>query len=68
MFPIGLVLQNKPIRRPGTTPSMCGDDDDSSSVTAAGRRSLKKSLEAKVMMGAPKQALTAIFREGLCAV
>ena len=29
--------------------------DDSSSVTAAGRRSLKKSLEAKVAMGIPEK-------------
>mgnify|MGYP005985939073 CR=1 FL=1 len=57
---IEVLLRNKPIHRPGTTPmgflvcaAMMGD---SSSVTAAGRRSLKKILEAEVAMGVPEQA------------
>ena len=53
------MLLNKPIRRPGTTPMGFLEDvlvctammGDSSSVTAAGRHSLKKSLEAEVAMG-----------------
>ena len=51
-----IMLRN----RPGTTPvgflvcaAMMGD---SSSVTTAGRRSLKKTLEAEDAMGAPEQA------------
>ena len=57
------MSRNKPIRRPGTTlmgflvcAAMIGD---SSSVAAAGRHSLKKSLEAEVAVGAPDK-----FRSG----
>ena len=52
-FLIGTVLRNKPICRPGTTPMsflVCA------SVTAAGRRSLKKGLEAAVAVGAPDKS------------
>ena len=45
-----VVLPNKPIRRPGTTPM-----GDSSSVTAVGRCSLMKSLEAEVAIGTLKK-------------
>ena len=55
-----IVLRNKSMRLPGTTSMgflMCAATiGDSSSVTAAGRRSLKKSLEAEVATGTPEQA------------
>ncbi|KAJ3643464.1 hypothetical protein Zmor_026174 [Zophobas morio] len=60
-----VLLRNKPIRRPGTTPVgflVCAAMmADSSSVTAAGRRSLKKSLEAEVAMGIPERPRSGNF-------
>ena len=54
-----ILLRNKPIRRPGTTPMsflVCAAMMDHSSwVTATERRSLKKSLEAELAMGIPER-------------
>ncbi|KAJ3654556.1 hypothetical protein Zmor_013735 [Zophobas morio] len=50
-----ILLRNRPIHRPDTTPMgflICAAMmADSLSVAAAGRRSLKKNLEAEVAMG-----------------
>ena len=54
-----ILLRNKPIRCSGATPISsiyAGLMSDSSLVTAAGRRSLKKSLKAEVALGAGEQA------------
>ena len=66
-----VLLRNKPINHPATMPTgflegflvctaMMGD---SSSVTAARRRSLKKSLEAEIAMGTPEKPRSEISRK-----